>query len=83
MIGSRRSLCDALLRTAGIEGLLECDKKVMGMNLDSGATMDKGGATHGGFQSLVFVSLEHRLLHPALLIVPDHVVLGWSHKMHV
>lgn len=37
------------------EGLLECGKKVMGMNLDSGATMDKGGATHRGFQSLVFV----------------------------
>lgn len=55
MIGSRRNLCDALLRMARREGLLECGKKVMGMNLDSGATMDKGGATHRGFQSLVFV----------------------------
>lgn len=41
---------------AGIEGLLECDKTVMGMNLNSGAAMDKGIATHRGFQSSVFVS---------------------------
>lgn len=55
MIGSRRSLCDALLGMAGIEGLLECEK-VIGMDLDLRAVMDKGGTTHRGSQSLVFVS---------------------------
>lgn len=28
------------------------------------------------------VYLEHRLLYPALLIVPDFVVLGRGHNMH-